>query len=465
MQVQPFKNYLEEATGDKKFLRLLIITDEPENDKEKFYTAKRFLDEVKKLGYPHYLFKISSGTTSKENGVRRFHNKDDKKGFEIDTNTVAIVRGSVVNKNSYMDFVSMLEREGACVVNNRTTINMCYDKYRATIRLADYGVNQPKTILINDFEEPGRQIEETDIKYPLILKTLTGSKGVGVLFIESSRALTGIVQAMHKQNSDVDLLAQQYIKTDYDVRVHVLSGKILAVMKRPVIEGDFRSNVSQGSVPVKHELTELEIEESLKAAKAMNGLWTAVDFIPGKDRKKDKPYILEVNASAGTDGIEDATGKNLSKEIIEHFADENNRYATATECGHREVVSVAPWGKMVGKFDTGNSVLSVIHGEDIKINKDKKEISFTLLGKRQTLPLIKMYKVKVGSIRDYTEERPVIKLDVGFAGGLYKGEMFGVDDRSDMGTEVLLTRRLMKRMNVMVNPAKKYVITTKYSLD
>ena len=120
---------------------------------------------------------------------------------------------------------------------------------------------------------------------------------------------------------------------------------------------------------------------------------------------------------------------------------------------------------MIGKFDTGNSVLSVIHGEDIKINKDKKEISFTLLGKRQTLPLIKMYKVKVGSIRDYTEERPVIKLDVGFAGGIYKGEMFGVDDRSDMGTEVLLTRRLMKRMNVMVNPAKKYVITTKYSLD
>ena len=34
MQVQPFKNYLEEATGDKKFLRLLIITDEPDNAKE-----------------------------------------------------------------------------------------------------------------------------------------------------------------------------------------------------------------------------------------------------------------------------------------------------------------------------------------------------------------------------------------------------------------------------------------------
>ena len=35
-------------------------------------------------------------------------------------------------------------------------------------------------------------------------------------------------------------------------------------MKRPVIEGDFRSNVSQGSKPQNIKLNELEIEECLK---------------------------------------------------------------------------------------------------------------------------------------------------------------------------------------------------------
>ena len=34
-----------------------------------------------------------------------------------------------------------------------------------------------------------------------------------------------------------------------------------------------------------------------------------------------------------------------------------------------------------------------------------------------------------------------------------------------MGTEVLLTRRIMTDMNVMVNPARKYVVTTEFSLD
>jgi glutathione synthase/RimK-type ligase-like ATP-grasp enzyme len=61
----------------------------------------------------------------------------------------------------------------------------------------------------------------------------------------------------------------------------------------------------------KIELTELELEQSLRAAKAINGLWAAVDFIPSKNRDKEPPFILEVNSSPGTEGIEDATDKNI----------------------------------------------------------------------------------------------------------------------------------------------------------
>ena len=67
------------------------------------------------------------------------------------------------------------------------------------------------------------------------------------------------------------------------------------------------------------------------------------------------------------------------------------------------------------------------------------------------------------SVRGRAEPRS--RNRVGFAGGLYKDEPFGIDDRADMGTEVLLTRRIMTQMNVMVNPARKYVVTTEYSLD
>ena len=49
MQVSKFKDYITEAKKD--FLRLLIITDEPDNAKE-FHTTDRLQEECKKLNYP-----------------------------------------------------------------------------------------------------------------------------------------------------------------------------------------------------------------------------------------------------------------------------------------------------------------------------------------------------------------------------------------------------------------------------
>ena len=459
MQVAPFKDYLTE--GKKDFLRLLIITDEPEGAKE-FHTADRLKEECDKLKYPFYLFKLTGGYTTYEDGIRRFHNKDDKKGFEVGAMTVAVIRGSVTRKDSWLDMVSILERANATLVNPRTTINMCADKYRTSLRLADYGLRQPQTKLINDPEKSNEIVAESGIKFPLIMKTLRGSKGVGVLFVDSEKGLDSIVQLIHKQDEDADLLVQEYIKTEYDVRVHVLGGKVLAAMKRPVIEGDFRSNVSQGSVPQNIKLTELEIEESLKAAKAVGGYWTAVDFIPSKDRVNKPPFFLEVNSSPGTDGIEDATKMNIAKEVIKHFAKSENRYSVPTECGFKEILTIKPFGELVSKFDTGNSGMPVIHSDKYKINGNK--ITWSLLGKTITSDIIRKEEIKVGGLRDYDETRYVVKLNVEFAGGFYEDVEFTIDDREDR-TPILLDREFMKRLNVMVNPQRKYVITTKYSID
>ena len=459
MQVSKFKDYITEAKKD--FLRLLIITDEPEEAKT-FHTADRLREECDKLGYPNYLFKLTGGYTTYENGIRKFHNKDDKKGFEVGAMTVAIVRGSITRKDSWMDFVSILERANATLVNPRTTINICADKYRTALRLADYGLTQPKTKLINDPEQSNLQVQEADIKFPLIMKTLRGSKGVGVLFVDSEKGLDSIVQLIHKQDEDADLLIQEYIKTEYDVRVHILGGKFLAAMKRPVIEGDFRSNVSQGSKPKNIKLTELEIEQCLLASKAVGGYWTAVDFIPSKNREKEPPFFLEVNSSPGTEGIEDATGQNIAKEVIKHFANEENRYSVPTECGFKEILTIKPFGELISKFDTGNSGMPVIHSDKYKINGNK--ITWSLLGKTITSDIIRKEEIKVGGLRDYDETRYVVKLDVEFAGGFYKDVEFTIDDREDR-TPILLDRAFMKRLNVMVNPQRKYVITTKYSID
>ena len=456
--MEKFKTFITEAKSEK--YRILVVSAEP-NKKEFIHTAQRFVDEGKKSGHQVYVVKVEGAIISYDDGVYKIYNTDDKEGFEVSSSdTIAIVRGSVRLKKSYLDLLSRLEKIGICMVNSRETVEISSDKYRTYVKLQDFGLTQPKTILIPNEDTWKESLEILDSKFPIIMKTLEGSKGVGVLFIESERQIESLVQLLYSQNENVDLLIQEYIKTDGDIRVIVLGGRIIAAMKRDVIEGDFRSNVSQGAKVTEYPLTELEVEQSLLAAKAVDGSWVAVDFIPSKKPKKDPPFILEVNHSPGTEGIEKATGKNIVKEVVDFYSNPDNRYAVPTQCGWEEIVTVKPFGDIIAKFDTGNARYSVIHAEDIEING--KKITFTHGDKTITTKLVGDYISITGGGED---ERPLVELEFEFAGTSYGKITFGLDNRDDFNTDVLLNRKTMRKLNVMINPQRKYIVTTKYVLD
>ena len=453
--MEKFKSFITEEKNED--YRIVVLSVEHGDNA---ITAKRIKEEADKLKLPHYIVSIDGTHISYNNGTYTIHELDDETGFQISSyDTVVFIRGTPT-KDSSLNLVSELEKLGICVVNSRETISIAADKFRTYIKLKDYGLTQPKTVLVPNEDFLETAVENLDTKFPIIMKTLRGSKGVGVLYIESERALTSIVQLMYKTDSNADLLIQEYIKTDFDVRAIVLDGQVIATMQREVVEGDFRSNFSQGSKVKSYKLTELEVEQVLLAAKALGGILSAVDFIASKNPQKNPPYILEVNSSPGTEGIEEANNKNIVKGILEHFKNPDIRYKVPTQCGYEEVVNVDYFGEMVAKFDTGNPVLSVLHAENIK-TKGKK-ITFSLNGKTITTNLVKTYTVDTGGGED---ERPVVKLDMEFAGTMYKEVMFGLNDRTEMGTDVLLNRYTMNRLNVMVNPQRKHVITTKYVLD
>ena len=454
--MENFKSFITEAKEDK--YRILVISAEPDNNKL-FHTAQRVTDEAKKSGHEVYVVKVEGAIISYDNGYKIF-NADDEVGFAIDNDTVAIVRGSVRLKKSYLDLLSQLEKIGVCMVNSRETVEISADKYRTYLKLQDYGLTQPKTVLIPNANTWEEALESLDSKFPIIMKTLEGSKGVGVLFIESERQIESLVQLLYSQNEDVDLLIQEYIKTDGDIRVIVLGGKVIASMKRDVVEGDFRSNVSQGAKVKEYELTDLELEQCLLAAKAIDGSWTAVDFIPSKNPKTEPPYILEVNHSPGTEGIEKATGDNIVKKVIDFYSNPDNRYAVPSQCGWEEIVTVKPFGDLVAKFDTGNALYPVLHAEDIEVKGNK--ITFTNGEKTITTKLVGDYVSMTGGGED---ERYLIELEFEFAGSSYGKITFGLDNRDAFNTDVLLNRKTMRMLNVMVNPRRKYIVTTQFTLD
>ena len=156
------------------------------------------------------------------------------------------------------------------------------------------------------------------------MKTVNGSGGVGVIYIESEKSLTATLQLLKKIDSSVIVMVQEFIKTDYDVRVLVLNDEVVGQLKRPVIKNDFRSNISQGNEPQKMELTDLEKSQCLKAVKAVKGLFVGVDFIPAKNREKENPIIIEVNASPGTSYVNELNNIDIHKMILNTFKNRDN---------------------------------------------------------------------------------------------------------------------------------------------
>ena len=449
--MEHFKSFITEEKDEK--YRLVIVSNKPDKNQH-FHTTQRLLDEAKKLNIPAYGLMAESANIV---GGQIWNSGDDKNKFDINSeDTICIVRGSVARRDAYLDLISQLEKLGISVVNNRQTISMCADKYRTSLRFADTGVPTPKTALVQSEKTLQNSLDSIGEEYPMILKTLRGSKGVGVIFIESKRQLTSLIQLLMKQDEKTELLLQSYIKSDFDVRVIILNNEILASMRRDVLKGDFRSNYSQGAKVKEYILNDEEKRICIDAAKAVDGIYTAVDFIKnGKDT-----FVLEVNSSPGTAGIEDATGRNLMKEILVHFKNRDNWRWVAEEIGRFESIHIKGVGNIVANFDTGNSARCIIHADKYTVKNGK--VIWEAQGKKFTNRLVKMTKWERGALDAEVIERPLVSMNVDFNGTIYEDVKFAIDDRTEKTTKCLMNQNFMRRAKVMINPSRKFVVTDRH---
>ena len=335
--MEKFKSYTTEAKEEP--YRILVLMRDVENDPNK--TGDALEKQAKKMGIDLYQMEVDSGYfTTNEKGNLVAHNYknfkpvsstsewgdpviiDDKKGWEIiPENTLCILRVALGRGIRYAE---QLRLAGVKTVNSRETNLLCDDKWLNYLAMKNAGLHQPRTAILTHEENIDIPIKEIGGKYPMILKTAQGTQGVGVIFIDSRKTLLATMQLINKIDENIAMLVQEFIKTSYDVRVMVLNNEIVGQLKRPIVSDDFRSNVSQGSLPLKMELTELEKSETLKAAKSVNGIWLGVDFIPSKDREKIPPYLIEVNSSPGTGHIDELNNIDIYKMILDTFKNRDN---------------------------------------------------------------------------------------------------------------------------------------------
>lgn len=253
-------------------------------------------------------------------------------------NTIVIIRGSVIHDQTISSLLTYMESKGLFVINSKDTINLCANKYNTTVRLMVGGIPCPRTCLINKIDEMEEALEKVGGQFPIIVKTLKDSAGIGVSRIDSKESLTGILQALWKHRAQ--LLLQEYLESDFDVRTIVLDGKILASMKRNKIDGDFRSNFSLGGEVEPYELSKDEQKIVLDSAKMSGAFFCGVDHMV----VDGMPYVIEVNASPGSKGIQKATGINVIENLMDYVSDKTNWKNQTKEIGYLEKISFPELG-------------------------------------------------------------------------------------------------------------------------
>ena len=487
--MEKFKSFIAEEEKQQPYKLLIVSHDDPLDPNE---TAPLVRKKAEELGLQVYLAEFMGAYMEDDGDGKLFYSYPvDEKGkpqlpsmkegteydkpFKINPkDTLVMMRGLNARDGcaSWFTMARVLENDGYTIVNSVLCNEICNDKWYNQMIFQKNNINTPNTVLVRHSEGGIFAAEKLKSNYPMILKTSVGSRGVGVMWVESDKALHGIVQLLYREDPYVDILLQEYIKTEYDVRVIIVANKIIGAMKRPMISGDFRSNVSQGSEPEIHELTELEASESLRAAKAVDGSIVGVDFIPAKDREKENPYFIEVNSTPGLVGIEATLSKAVSKplvkqkgisvtsEILKRYMNRSLWKKTPQPCGIYETFKHKVFGEMVGTMDTGNGApQSVIHADNYEIKG--KQITLTLNGKTITTPLVGTREVGTGA---GDEERPLVKLDIEFNKQEFKSCPFTVDDRSGKST-LLMNRGFLNDLNLYVNPAREYMLTIKEEME
>jgi len=452
--MKSFSEMTEAKVETKQSYRLVVLVERPKK-LDPAGTSSKLISKADKLGITTYNCRINGAylIRDEDTGVITIHNEGDEKGFELDADTIVFIRGDVTKKDSYMDLISQIERYGIACNNTRETIEVCCDKFRTYLRLQEIGMNQPKTVLIpNDTPEAVDAAHEAlDNKFPMVLKTLSGSKGVGVLLIETERSLQSQISLIYKIDPYTDILLQEYIESDYDVRCVIVNKEIVGAMKRNKITDDFRSNASQGATVELITLTELEKQECLKAAKGVNGQWCGVDFIPADNRDKDAPYILEVNHSAGSKAISEALEEDITKMVLKLYFDRDMWRKEPKQCGVLETFEV-DGTVLTGKLDTGNSTsVCSLHADDVEVKG--KKVTWTMNGEKHSKPLHRTIELIKPA-----ESRPVVLMDVEFLNTTYEVEV-SLDKRNQI--PFLVNRDFMQRANLMINPARKFMLTNK----
>ncbi|WP_442506981.1 RimK family protein [Novipirellula sp. SH528] len=225
-----------------------------------------------------------------------------------------------VNHHTYR-LARWAEREGLVVMDDPQSIIRCTNKVYLAEILDRAKIDVPKTIVVH--RGNADQIVPT-IGLPCVLKRPDSAFSKGVTKAESETELAEKLEEMFEYSELV--IAQQFMRTDFDWRIGVLDGRAFFASKYHMARGHWQiaKYEDEGKQTFgKAETIPIELAPRRAVSIAVKAANIIGDGLYGVDVKESdgKFYIIEVNDNPNLDsGVEDAIMReDLYRRIMESF--------------------------------------------------------------------------------------------------------------------------------------------------
>ena len=229
--MENFKSFITEEKKDK--ITVLILTSSTIKNPE--IVTGMLLSACEKAGLPCYQIVTSKAWIS-DNDVERgsviiknYDGKDNDVKFET-ASTAVFVRAGTLENEVGLAILGTLQNAGCFMINDRGSMLLCDNKMSVYTAFERNNILTPRTSLVNNEKSVLDAHKRIGGKFPVIIKTLTGTQGIGVSKVENMESMMSVIQSLWK--FDAHLLIQEFLDLTFDVRTVVLNGRIIASTKR-----------------------------------------------------------------------------------------------------------------------------------------------------------------------------------------------------------------------------------------
>jgi hypothetical protein len=187
------------------------------------------------------------------------------------------------------------------------------------------GLPQPRTIhrLPRDHAGLEKAVEALG-GFPVVIKVVGGTMGVGVMLVESMRSLRSL--ADYLRTTGEEFILRQFIAPAHVARLVVLGDRIIASLKYAIDERDFRG------LPYRMGGQQMDFGDEVvalakEASKAAQYEFTGIDILIDQQQR---PFVLEVNAPSNFVALEHDLGLPVGDMIVAHLSEKARRLAGAS---------------------------------------------------------------------------------------------------------------------------------------